>query len=319
MGDFLRVLNGQFHFATLAAAIDQTLPRPGRERDERPPFPTDIMVRGLLLQRLYNLKGEQMEFQLLNRLCLQYFSRLRHSTQIPDSTTRRAFRKRLITAGATDTLFDAANRELAKHGYPARGGQIMDVSLIPVPRQRIGNDEAEVLQQQATPSECAPATRRKKNTAALCTEKRAKASHYLECQNSVTPASPRAGVRMEHLFAALEQLDGEGLALYRLGSHHATAPLEKCDLSPNSVVQTENLGPGHRISHEKRLKSAKTVISGFKWNHSTEKSRRYWAVKHLQRVSWPRHRLLQGFWRCLTALLMLAACLIEQTCVERLR
>ena len=53
------------------------------------------MVRTLLLQQLYNLSDEQLEFQLLDRLSFQRFAGLRHSSQIPDRTTFWTFRERL--------------------------------------------------------------------------------------------------------------------------------------------------------------------------------------------------------------------------------
>ena len=46
-----------------------------------------LMVRVLLIQQLFNLSDEQMEFQLLDRLSFQRFVGLRHSSQIPDRTT----------------------------------------------------------------------------------------------------------------------------------------------------------------------------------------------------------------------------------------
>jgi IS5 family transposase len=104
-----------------------------------------------MLQQLYNLSDEQMEFQLLDRMGFQRFGGLRHRSRIPDRTTLWAFRERLMAAGASETLCDAANRALAKHGYIARGGQIIDASLVPVPRQRIGTDEKAIIEQQATP------------------------------------------------------------------------------------------------------------------------------------------------------------------------
>lgn len=53
------------NFAALATEVDEAAPRPGRERGGRPPFPTELMVRVLVIQPLYNLSDEQMEFQLL--------------------------------------------------------------------------------------------------------------------------------------------------------------------------------------------------------------------------------------------------------------
>lgn len=40
-------------FAALAAEVDAAVPRSGRERGGRPPFPTELMVRVLVIQQLY--------------------------------------------------------------------------------------------------------------------------------------------------------------------------------------------------------------------------------------------------------------------------
>ncbi|MYM85541.1 IS5/IS1182 family transposase, partial [Duganella sp. FT50W] len=82
-----QVLERHVDFAALADAVDTAAPRPGRERGGRPPFPTEVMVRILLIQQLFNLSDEQMEFQLLDRLSFQRFAGLRDSSQIPDRTT----------------------------------------------------------------------------------------------------------------------------------------------------------------------------------------------------------------------------------------
>jgi IS5 family transposase len=65
-----------------------------------------------------------LEFQLLDRLTFQRFVGLRASSQIPDRTTIWIFRARLTLAGASETIFDAVNQQLGKHGYIARGGQL---------------------------------------------------------------------------------------------------------------------------------------------------------------------------------------------------
>ena len=38
-------------------------------------------------------------------------------------------------------MFDAVNRQLARHGYIARGGQIIDASIVQVPRQSLNKEE----------------------------------------------------------------------------------------------------------------------------------------------------------------------------------
>lgn len=87
LGDTLRVLEQHVNFAALATSVDHAAPRPSREHGGRPPFPTELMVRVLLIPQLFNLSDEQMEFQLLDCLSFQHFVGLRHSSQIPDRTT----------------------------------------------------------------------------------------------------------------------------------------------------------------------------------------------------------------------------------------
>ena len=133
LGDALQVMERHVD------AVDQAAPRPGRERGGRPPFPTEVMVRILLIQQLFNLSDEQMQFQLLGRLSFQRFAGLRHTSQIPDRTTIWTFKERLIKAGASESVFEAVTRQLVKHGYIARGGQMIDASIVQAPKQSLSD------------------------------------------------------------------------------------------------------------------------------------------------------------------------------------
>ena len=177
LGDVLQLLEKHVDFATLAAGIDRAAPRPGPVRGGRPPFPTVVMVKALFIQQLYGLSDEQLEFQLLDRLSFQRFAGLRRSSQIPDRTTFWAFRERLQKAGASEAIFEAAGRELARHGYIARCGQIVDASLIPAPIQHNRKEEQEIIRQGATPADWKPAQRRQKDVDARWTKKHSK-SHF---------------------------------------------------------------------------------------------------------------------------------------------
>jgi IS5 family transposase len=87
LGDVLQAMEKHIDFKALSAEIDRVAPRPSRARGGRPPFPTELMVRALILQHLYNLSDEQMEYQVLDRLSFQRFLGLRRSSQVPDRTT----------------------------------------------------------------------------------------------------------------------------------------------------------------------------------------------------------------------------------------
>jgi IS5 family transposase len=147
LGDALQVMEQHVDFATLAAEVDLAAPRPSRERGGRPPFPTELMVRVLLIQQLFNLSDEQMEFQLLDRL---------------------------IQAGASESVFDAVNRQLARHGYIARGGQMIDASIVQAPRQSLSKEEKAIVSEGAMPADWKPAKRRQKDTDARWTKKHGK-------------------------------------------------------------------------------------------------------------------------------------------------
>lgn len=177
LGDILQTLEKHVDFDALSLAIDQAAPRPSQEKGGRPPFPTELMVRVIVLQQLYNLSDEQMEYQLLDRLSFQRFVGLRHSSQIPDRTTLWSFKERLIQANARETLFDAVNRELDKHGYLARCGQIIDATLVPAPRQQLTKEEKALIKQDAMPVDWTPEQRRQKDIDATWTKKHGK-SHY---------------------------------------------------------------------------------------------------------------------------------------------
>ena len=60
---------------------------------------------------------------------------------IPDAITIALFRERLRKAGVIEELFEMFDSYLRSQGLQARGGQIIDATLVPVPRQRNTREE----------------------------------------------------------------------------------------------------------------------------------------------------------------------------------
>ncbi len=60
-------------FPAIAASVDAACPRPDRSRGGRRPYPTEIMVREVFLDALYNLSGEEYEHQVLDRRSFKCF------------------------------------------------------------------------------------------------------------------------------------------------------------------------------------------------------------------------------------------------------
>ena len=176
-GDLLSVLEKHVNFKNLAVEVDRIAPRSVNPKGGRPPYPTELMVRILILQHLYKLSDEAMEYQLLDRLSFQRFCGLRHSSSIPDEKTLWVFRERVREAGGSDALFDAVQQQLQQHGYIARGGQIIDATLVESPKQHIRKADKDILIQEATPANWTPAQRRQKDTQASWTKKHGKSHH----------------------------------------------------------------------------------------------------------------------------------------------
>lgn len=105
LGDPLAEIGTCIDFAALAAEVDRVAPRLVSAHGGRPPFPTETVVRILVLKRLYNLPDEQMEYQLLDRMSYQQFCGLADATNIPDRTKIWTFENRIGEAGAK-ALFD---------------------------------------------------------------------------------------------------------------------------------------------------------------------------------------------------------------------
>lgn len=176
LGDPLVEIESYIDFSALAADVDRVAPRPVSPQGGRPPYPTETMVRILVLKRLYNLSDEQMEYQLLDRMSYKRFCGLANASTIPDRTTVWTFENRIGEAGAK-VLFDGVTAQLLQHGYMARGGQIIDATLVPAPRQRNGRGENKLIKEGAMPADWTAAKRRHKDVDATWTKKHGQ-SHF---------------------------------------------------------------------------------------------------------------------------------------------
>ena len=119
------------------------------------------------------LPDEQVEYQVRDRLSFSRFLGLAIEDSIPDATTLWLFREKLARAGLIEQLFDRFDQHLAAKGYMARGGQIIDASIVLVPTQRNSRDENAELQAGRTPAgwKQKPAKVRQKDRDARWTKK----------------------------------------------------------------------------------------------------------------------------------------------------
>ena len=102
----------------------------------RPPFDKLQMFKALIIQSLYNLSDDQLEYQIVDRTSFKRFLGLKKSDKVPDSKTFWAFREHLIEKEVIEGLFETFNTTLDQMGVFANEGKIIDASFVEAPRQR---------------------------------------------------------------------------------------------------------------------------------------------------------------------------------------
>ena len=137
------------------------------------------MFKAIVLCALYNLSDDQVEYQIRDRFSFVRFLGLGLEDKVPDAKTVWMYREQLVQAGVIEALFEDFDGYLEKQGYLAMGGQIIDASIVAVPKQRNNRDENEKIKEGETPEgwDDNPAKRSQKDTDARWTKKHGK-SHY---------------------------------------------------------------------------------------------------------------------------------------------
>ena len=83
----------------------------------------------------------ESEFQVNDRRTYEEFVGLGVINDIPDATTVAFFRECLRKANVIDELFEMFESYLSDQGLEARGGQIIDATLVPVPKQHNSRED----------------------------------------------------------------------------------------------------------------------------------------------------------------------------------
>lgn len=143
----------------------------------RKPYSTILMFKILILQSLYNLSDEAMEFQVRDRLSFMRFLDLAIGDSVPDARTIWFFREQLKEHKFVEKLFIDFDRYLAENGFEAKKGQIIDASIVAVPKQRNRRDENEQIKEGKVPEDWRQKKRSHKDTDANWVKKNGK-NHF---------------------------------------------------------------------------------------------------------------------------------------------
>ena len=175
--DPLERLSGVVDFEVFRGPLIAALRRSVRGKGGRPPFDPVMTFKILVLQALYSLSDEATEFQIKDRLSFQRFLGLGLDGTVPDATTVWLFRERLVQAKAIDKLFARFDAALTDRGYLAMGGQIIDATVVPAPKQRNTEEEKAAIKDGRIPEawKAKPARLRQKDRDARWSVKYTKA------------------------------------------------------------------------------------------------------------------------------------------------
>jgi len=116
-------------------------------------YDTILMFKILILQSLYNLSDDAMEYQIRDRISFMRFLGLSLGDRVPDAKTIWLFREQLREGELVEPLFALFDRYLNDHGFVAQKGQIIDASIVAAPRQGNTRKENETIKQGETPTE----------------------------------------------------------------------------------------------------------------------------------------------------------------------
>lgn len=150
-GDPLERLLELVDFEMFRGDVEKALSYRSGVQGGRPPLDAIMMFKVLVLQSLYGLSDPQAEYQILDRRSFGRFLGLDDGDRVPDETTIWRYREGLTKAGVIQVLFERFDTHLKHNGYLAMGGQIVDASIVHAPRQRMTDEEKEIVKDGGIP------------------------------------------------------------------------------------------------------------------------------------------------------------------------
>lgn len=177
--DALLWLDQLIDWQSFRETLQKCREKPRKSEAGRKSFDVVMMFKALVLQHLYNLADDELEFQIRDRYSFCRFLGLSPEDKVPDAKTIWLFRELLTNNGQIKELFYAFDAQLEEKGFKARKGQIVDASLISAPIQRNSREENAQIKQGETPARFDenPNVKRQKDVDARWTEKNGQ-SHY---------------------------------------------------------------------------------------------------------------------------------------------
>jgi IS5 family transposase len=176
-GDPLRKLNDVINWESFRPTLSAVHVKERKSNAGAKPYDVVMMFKILVIQSLYNLSDDAVEYQILDRISFMRFLGLSLGDRIPDAKTIWLFRERLTKANLIKELFSQFDQFLRNSGFAAQKGQIIDASIVSAPKQRNSRDENKRIKKGEVPEDWNQAKRSQKDTDARWIKKLGK-NHY---------------------------------------------------------------------------------------------------------------------------------------------
>jgi transposase, IS5 family len=173
-GDPLRQLNDVIPWESFRPILNVVREKERKSNAGAKPYDVVMMFKILVIQSLYNLSDDALEYQILDRISFMRFLGLSLGDRVPDAKTIWLFREQLTKAGLVKKLFRQFDQFLRNSGFAAKKGQIVDASIVSAPKQRNSREENKRIKQGDIPEDWSQPKRRQKDTEARWTRKRSK-------------------------------------------------------------------------------------------------------------------------------------------------
>src|SRR5450759_5246478 len=152
LGDPLQKLNKYIDWKIFESPINEAFKNEDRDLSKggRPSFNRLTLFKALVIQSLYNLSDDQLEYQIVDRASFKRFLGLKKSDKVPDSKTFWLFREQLIEKDVIMGLFKIFNETLDAAGVFANEGKMVDASFVEAQRQRNTREENKHIKETGT-------------------------------------------------------------------------------------------------------------------------------------------------------------------------
>ena len=165
LGDPLKQLNEVVEWEMFRPVLEKACKR-RYERGEggRPGYDLMLLFKMLIIQRLYNLSDEQLEYQVVDRTSFKRFLGMGIADRVPDAKTIWRFKEQLKEAGIAEEIFDTYRVYLEDKKIITKKGTIVDATFIDRRRQNMSKEEYKEVKAGNVPERISKKEARKRQT-----------------------------------------------------------------------------------------------------------------------------------------------------------